>query len=143
MARGLALLELAVFCGTLIPGTTFTWLGVPDDGFVYVLSVDPLTPPVTIPDTVWMVVEFTTDDALWVLSDQAEVGFTEDTFGIDQSPWGCTFWFGGNPYAGMWANLRCVETAARAADGDGTPIDPQLHTIRLETAAPTQLMSEP
>ena len=79
-----------------------------------------------------MVVEFTTDDALWILSDQAETGFTDEFFAVDQPPWGCNFWFGGTPYAGYWSNLRCVEGSSRATGGDGT----RLHMIQVESAEP-------
>ena len=129
--------------GMPIPGATFTWLAVPADGFVYVLSVDPLSPTVTVPDTVWMGVEFTTDDALWVVSGPAELGFTNNLFAKDQPPWDCSFQlcdpFCGNPYAGFWANLRCVQGGATRS---AAPQESQLHMTKRsnleipETAAP-------
>ena len=54
--------------GVEVPGTASTITGVPDDGFVYTLTTDLSVAPVTIPDTVWMVVTFSTDQAGWVLA---------------------------------------------------------------------------
>ncbi len=128
----------------VIPGTTSCWTGVRDDGFVYGLAVDPVAPAVTIPDTVWMVVEFTTDDALWILSDQAETGFTDEFFAVNQPPWGCTFWFGGTPYAGYWSNLRAVPpgTATRSTGSDDDTAT-RLSIERVETPAPPAIIALP
>ena len=123
--------------GTLIPDTTFIWTGIPDDGYLYLLIVDPLSPAVTIPDTVWMVATFSTPESGWVIAEQAESGFTEDLFGQNDPPWVCNYYFGGDPYAGMWANLRCqVGETKRGPGGDGQP---ELHMIRLEAETPPTL----
>ena len=68
-----------------------------------------INPPVTIPDTVWMVAQFSTGLAGWVIADEAEIGSTADLLGIDQPPWACNVAFNPPTYAGFWANLRCVE----------------------------------
>ena len=118
--------------GTLIPGTTFTWTDVADDGYGYLLDADPIDPPITIPDTVWMVVTFSTPQACWVIAEEAEVGFTADRFGKRLPPWDCNYSFSGNPYAGMWANLECVESGGKArGDGGGT----RLSIERVEAPA--------
>ncbi len=104
--------------GVAIPGTTFTFNGIPDDGYVYTLSVDPLDPPVTISDTVWMAATFSTNEACWVMAGQAEVGFTEDLFGY-YYPWECNVWFGGDPYAGLWANLECQDGGVKSRGAAG------------------------
>ncbi len=119
--------------GTLIPDTTFTWTDVPDDGYVHELVVDPVSPTVTIPDTVWMVAEFSTPESGWIIAEQAEVGTTADLYGRNDPPWVCDYYFGGDPYAGMWANLRCIEAGGRAS-GDDT--DTRLSITKVETATP-------
>ena len=104
--------------GTLIPNTTFTATGVPDDGYAYVLSADLSGAPATIPDTVWMVVTFSTSQAGWIIAEDAETGFTADIFGRNDPPWVCNYYQGGDPYSGFWANLECVEGGGKAR-GDG------------------------
>ncbi len=104
--------------GSQIPGTANTWTGVPDDGFLYLLQQDLSGSPVTIPDTVLMVASFSNAVAGWMLAGPAEIGFTDDVFGVNVPPWRCNFWFGGDPYAGFWANLQCVAGGALRADRD-------------------------
>ncbi len=96
--------------GTLIADTTATWEDVPDDDFIYTLSAT-FDPPIALPDTVWMVATFSTQLAGWVVMDEAEVGFTDDIYGENDPPWGCTFAFGGAnpPYSGFGANINCVD----------------------------------
>jgi hypothetical protein len=86
--------------------------------------------PVTIPDAVWMTATFSTPESGWIIAEEAEIGFTDDLFGTNQPPWVCNAWFGGNPYAGLWANLRCEEGGGRAgSDGEG----PRLSITKVET----------
>jgi hypothetical protein len=101
--------------GTLIADTTATWTAVPDDGYVYTLSADMSGGPITLPNSVWMVATFSTAAAGWVQGEQAEVGFTDDVFGQNDPPWGCTFAFSGSPapYSGFWANIQCIAGGAR------------------------------
>ena len=120
--------------GTLIPGTTFTWTGIPNHGYVWTLVVDPLSPAVTIPDTVWMVATFSTPESGWIIAEDAEIGFTENRYGRD-NPWNCNRKFTGGTYAGLWANLQCVEGSSRATSGDGTPPEPTLRMIRVDSEA--------
>ena len=111
--------------GVEIPGTASTITAVPDDGFVYILTTDLSAAPVTIPDTVWLLVDFSTDQAGWILAGPAETGFTADLFGIDDAPWYCATSFVGEaaPYSGFWANLRCQTptTLLRSVGVDATP----------------------
>ena len=114
--------------GSVIPGTTFTWTGIPADATFWVLSVDSIDPPVTIPDTVWMVATFTDPDANWVLGEQAEIGFTDEVVGKNVPPWGCSMTFGGIAYPGLWANLRCGDGGGKSRRDGGprltiTPVD--------------------
>lgn len=124
--------------GVEIPGTSFTFNAVPDDGFVYILGADLSASPVTIPDTVWMVATFSTPQAGWVIAEQAEVGTTADLYARN-NPWTCSATFGGfpPPHAGLWANLICIEGSARAAApaGPGSATEPQLRIIRLDDPA--------
>jgi hypothetical protein len=96
--------------GVPIAGTETTWTAVPADGFIYILQADLSLAPVILPNTVWMVVTFSSANAGWVLAEQAEVGTTQDLFGQNEPPWACDFWFGGGPgeYAGFWADIQCV-----------------------------------
>lgn len=100
--------------GTLIAGTLQTWTGVPADGYIYTLSADFSASPIRLPDSVWMVVSFSTADAGWVVAGPAEVGATDDIYAEKDPPWACDYWFGGPPneYAGFWANIQCVEIPA-------------------------------
>ena len=95
--------------GSLIAGSTVSWYSVPDDGYVYVLDADLSSAPIVIPNTVWMVVSFSTPDAGWVVAGEAETGATVDVFGQDDSGWGCSYYFDGGPYAGFWAKLECTD----------------------------------
>ncbi len=108
--------------GSIIAGTTFTWNGIPDDEYVYVLTADLAAAPATIPDSVWMVVSFSTAQAGWIVAGSAETGYTADLFGSDEAPWGCGQIFTGEspPYAGFWAKLECVESGTARAE-TGTP----------------------
>ena len=101
--------------GTLIPDTTATWTAVPDDGYVYTLSADMSGSPITLPNSVWMVATFSTAAAGWVQAGPAELGFTDDIFGQNDPPWGCTFAFSGSPapYSGFWANIQCIAGGTR------------------------------
>ncbi len=125
--------------GVAMAGTSSTWTDIPDDGFIYTLSADLSESPVHLPDTVWMVVTFTTDAAGWIMAGQAEVGGTGDVFGQDDPPWGCTFAFGGAspPYAGFWANLQCVNV-------EGLRIGPPTRrTTKTRWATPTGARPQP
>ena len=117
--------------GSVIPNTTFDWVGVPDDGNVYILTVDPLSPAVTIPDTVWMTATFSTPESGWIIAEQAETGTTADLYGRN-NPWTCNATFTSN-HAGLWANLRCVAGSSKAG-GDRVG-ETQLHIERMEPAA--------
>ena len=98
--------------GTAIAGTGFIWADIPDDGYLYLLRAYPDS--VTIPDTAWMVVSFSTNDAGWAIAEDAEIGFTEDRYGLDLPPWECHRTFlsppDPAPHAGFWANLECSES---------------------------------
>lgn len=107
--------------GTAIPGTTFTWYGVPGNAYaVYTLVADEIDPPVTIPDTVWMVATFSRPNNGWIAADEAEIGYTDDVFGLNDNPWVCNYIFENHdPYAGLWANLHCVEGVNKSATDTG------------------------
>jgi len=106
--------------GTLIPDTTFTWTATPEDGYVWTPLADPIDPPVTIPDTLWMVATFSTPESGWIIAEQAEIGTTEDRYGWG-NPWNRNATFGTN-YAGLWANLRCQ--VGENKTGGGSSADP-------------------
>lgn len=89
--------------GTFIPGTLFIWNNIPDDATVHILLAQPAM--VTIPDTVWMRVTFSTPAAGWILAGTAELGSTANVFGL--TPGVCNASFGPMPHAGFYATLRC------------------------------------
>jgi hypothetical protein len=131
--------------GTVIPGTESTWTNVPDDGYTYLLWRDLSSSPVTIPNSVWMVAVFSTDYAGWVIAEEAEIGFTDNVFGVNVPPWGCNYWFGGTPYAGLWANLRCIQDFGLEEGGmptasiaRGVPADALLPVSHQSGVAPRQ-----
>jgi hypothetical protein len=106
--------------GTEISGTAFTWTGIPGGSSSYILDRDLSSSPVTIPDTVWMVVRFSNDVAGWVVAEDAETGFTDDVLGVELPPpygWGCDYWLGPEAYAGFWAHLECEEVSGMRAAG--------------------------
>ncbi|HUU86075.1 MAG TPA: S8 family serine peptidase [Phycisphaerae bacterium] len=93
--------------GNQIGDTGFTWTDLPDGpGPVHLHAV--LDPPVTIPDTVWMQAEFSDQNAGWFIGGTPEIGSTQDYFGRYVPPW-TLYWWQGDPYAGLWATLGCVE----------------------------------
>ncbi len=91
--------------GTLIPGTQQVFNSSAGPGPVVLSAV---FPGITLPDTVWMQVEFAQSTAQWTFGFEAEVGSTAYDFAIDQSPWNCDAFFGGE-YAGFRARLFCAE----------------------------------
>jgi len=92
--------------GSEIPNTAVSWQGVAADGLAQILNAG--VPSVAIPDTVWLVVTFSTDEAAWIVAGEAEEGSTADRFGWESQPWnGCLASFGGEPYAGFYAELTC------------------------------------
>lgn len=123
--------------GVDLPDTTFTWTGIPDDGFVYTLLGDLSAAPVTIPDTTWMVATFSNASAGWIIAEQAELGTTQDLY-ARSNPWTCNATFGGT-YAGLWANLRCVEGGGKSSSSSGTPV---LRMEAVETAVSLEAIGE-
>jgi hypothetical protein len=124
--------------GTLIPNTTFTWTGVPDDSYVHELIVDPLSPPVTIPDTVWMVATFSTPQAGWIIAGEAETGTTANIYGRNSPPWACNRTLTGT-HAGLWANLQCVVGESKAR-GEG---ETRLGMQRVDSPADIEAVDVP
>lgn len=112
--------------GSQIAGTSYTWTGILDDGYTYLLQRDLAGSTVTIPDTVWMVAQFSKPQAAWMIAGQAEVGSTANIFGANDPPWVCNYWFGGtDPWSGFWANLRCVDDAGlRSGEEPSSSITP-------------------
>ncbi len=107
-----------------IPGAAAVFSGV-GDGAYHKLLAGPFT-GITLPEQVWMVMTTSTDDSGWLITEQATVGRTEDYFAsYNGSVWN-TLFFGGDPWAGFGANLRCygiAPTGACCTDTAGTCID--------------------
>jgi hypothetical protein len=114
--------------GSLIAGTTATWT-VTQTGVSYLETT--LFEPVAIPQNVYMVVSADTDNVGWIISGAAEFGFTDDTFGVNDPPWSCNYFFGGDPYAGFYARLfldgelePCVECPPEGVPEGEPPCGP-------------------
>ena len=75
---------------------------------------------IKLPEVVWMVLTFSTDDAGWVIGGDAESGLTDDFFW--QDPPGELFWFGEDLWAGLcgelWADKQqeCSKIAPAGQD---------------------------
>lgn len=93
--------------GTLIAGTTRTFSNIPTSQEVTLSAT--FDPPITLPDTVWMVVSTDQFNTNWIIGGSAEVGSTTDNFAVDTSPWNCNFSFGGSVWAGFTGTIVCVE----------------------------------
>ncbi|MFQ5592364.1 MAG: hypothetical protein ACE5HE_14480, partial [Phycisphaerae bacterium] len=76
------------------PGTVWDAASLCDSG---------VGPGDTLPDLVWMLVTFSTNEAGWVVAQEAEVGFTDDVYWENGSLW----WWEGNPYAGLCGWVYC------------------------------------
>ena len=87
--------------GQPIPGTSHTWTNLPVLRMSFLRADFDL---VEIPETVWMVVTFTSDYAGWFIADEPEIGFTQDIYGQDLA---CQEVIGDDHYSGFWARIRC------------------------------------
>ncbi|RME40732.1 MAG: hypothetical protein D6788_02730, partial [Planctomycetota bacterium] len=90
----------------VIPGTPAEFSAIPNDNqTVWILQVE-LAQPVLVPGTVWLALTFSTDDAGWVVAEEAETGRTEDFWSEDDAQLGCVlFQFSDPLFAGFWATL--------------------------------------
>lgn len=91
--------------GEPIPGTQFTWTDLPDDNSAWLLEAE--LDHVPLPETVWMVVSLSTDQAGWFVAGEPQKGYTEDLYAIDGAPWSCAETLDTGSHAGFWARLRC------------------------------------
>jgi hypothetical protein len=92
----------------MILGTGADFADVPNDAAMWLLEAFLDTSTVAIPETVWLAATFSLDGAGWIIAETAEVGVTGDFWSEDDTALGCAqLWFGGNPYAGFWANVNC------------------------------------
>jgi hypothetical protein len=94
----------AGFPGLAIAGT-FCNHNVVVDGYV-VLDCAPGSGAI-LPEDLWLVLTFDTDDAGWYVGETAEIGFTNDWFAWDDGMGWQLYWFGGIPYASFEANIWC------------------------------------
>lgn len=128
----------------LIAGTGIDFPSVPNDGTLKLLEATYPT-AISVPGTVWMAVNFTgagANNAAWIVSDQAELGFTGDFFSENNQqppPAACDiFTLAGSPprYGGFWATVNaelatppngaccagtnCTQTTQAACTGSST-----------------------
>ena len=120
--------------GTKISGSEKQF-NCPSDGFPCVLTAD-FDPPIPIPGTVWMVVEFWSDQAGWIGAEEAERGQTEDVYYKIDPIDGCNpHNFGGDSWAGFWAQIWCdvCEDDGDCDDGDPCTVDECLECSCVNT----------
>jgi hypothetical protein len=97
---------------SVIAGTEGEFLSIANDQSGFALSAT-FDTPIAAPGTVYLSVTFTTDDAAWVIAEEAELGNTPDFFSEDDATEGCVlFTFQATPnqpdyYAGFWATVNC------------------------------------
>lgn len=91
--------------GQPIPGTYRLWSDLPDENSSHKLRAE--FDHILIPETVWMVVTFSTDEAGWFVAGLPQTGSSEDRFALDNEPWICDETLDTGSYAGLWANIRC------------------------------------
>lgn len=114
-----------------IPGTQETFVGLtpeplgPVPGFtVWLLEVTPAA-AVTLPESSWLAVTMTSDEAGWPVGGRAEVGATADAFSQTNPspdvPCSSSLFFGGDPFAGFLTRVNCdLPTAPLGACCTGT-----------------------
>ncbi len=117
---------------SIIPGSESSSLAIPSDCNVFIVDVT-LPVPAASPDTIYLAAIFSTPDSGWVVTEEAEIGNTNDFWSednIDNNPAppdlnGCfQFFFGSDPtdaYAGFFATVNCnldVEPEGACCDGD-------------------------
>lgn len=112
--------------GILIGGTQRTFTNLPVNGSPVFISAT-FAPAISVPQQFWMVASFSTSQAGWFIAEAAETGFTGDYFGSYVPPWSL-YWYGGNPYAGFWANVGVTDQGglagfAASADSSADPPD--------------------
>ena len=96
-----------------------TALNIPDGSLVQLILDTASDPIITATDKIWMQLTFNTALSSWIISENidgvaGELGATDDTFGLHVPPGCIAADFGGVPYAGFSAEVRC----------GGTIIDP-------------------
>ncbi|MFH1110007.1 MAG: S8 family serine peptidase, partial [Planctomycetota bacterium] len=116
----------------IIPGTTCTASALPA-GTTWTLGCG-VAPGIMLSSRVWMMLTFSTPDAGWVITEAAEVGFTDDYFWL--IPPGDGYWFGGTPYAGFAGRILAavcgngiVEGAEQCDPPDGITCDNNCQVI--------------
>jgi len=101
--------DSAGYPGKAITGT-YCLHTVSSDGLV-VLDCAPGSGAI-LDDNVWIVLSFSNSNAGWIFGEAAELGSTDDLFGLyEASAWSLyPYPWGGSPYAGFEANIWCAGT---------------------------------
>jgi hypothetical protein len=125
--------------GVVIPGTLVTGNNLPD-GQLLDLNVT-LPAPVHLPANPWVVMEFSTAYAGWIVAENAEVGTTNNVFALAQFNGTQWTWTCNNTvpeaHAGFWLSAQCIDAGAllRAAPGEPVlevkPIATPVDSVRL------------
>ncbi len=94
-----------------IEGTAVSFLNLAPDEETPRLLTATLDPPIQLPSMVYMRVVFSTNQAGWIIANQAEIGSTLDQFWRDEPQFDrCAYYWwccDGDPYAGFWASITC------------------------------------
>ena len=119
-----------------IPGTMRVFTGVPADGIPRTLVTD-LFSGVTVTDLFWLVVRTSTADSGWMISGEADIGFTADLFGLDDglappnNTWSLFDFTDPTIWSGMNASVACygsTPTGSCCNDAAATCADAVLET---------------
>ena len=101
-------------CGatsSLITGTAITFSNVMPSVDTPRLLTAMFDPPILIPSLLYMRARFSTNQAGWIIANQAETGYTMDQFWLEEPQFHrCNYyWWSdiGEAYAGFWARITC------------------------------------
>ena len=92
--------------GSVILGTTKSWTITEEGANIWLLTHE-LATPITIPQTVYLVVSSNKAETGWMISGQANLGYTDDFYceKFWNIVWLCSYDFGGDPWAGFYATI--------------------------------------
>lgn len=92
---------------TMIAGTDATSPALANDGSGQLIEVA-FAGPIVVPSVFWLAVAFNTDDAGWILAEEAEIGYTRDLWSendVDGGHGCAQLFLGGDPHVGFWATV--------------------------------------
>lgn len=91
---------------SVILGTTKSWT-ITEEGSNAWLLINEMATPIDIPQTVYMAVSSNKANTGWMITGQANLGYTNDFYceKFWNIFWMCNYHFGGDPWAGFYASI--------------------------------------